>query len=171
MELDMARHIIIGIKKLLEESCERIEVVGSIRRLKKEVGDGELLCIPKYLAGVDLLDREVLSLINDEILDYRKNKLGSKVYGSKNKLLLHRMSNLGVDIFSTTRECWSVAMVVRTGGKVTNQRIATAALNRGYQFLAYGSGFTTPKGEIVCRSEREVFETVGLSYREPWERD
>jgi len=29
----------------------------------------------------------------------------------------------------------------------------------------------SPIGEIVCRSEREVFEAVGLPYREPWERD
>jgi len=85
--------------------------------------------------------------------------------------MLHVPSGIGVDIFSSTEVCWPVAMVVRTGGKETNVRIATAALQRGYQFHAYGSGFSTPSGEIVCRSEREVFEAVGLPYREPWERD
>lgn len=61
-------------------------------------------------------------------------------------------------------------MVVRTGGQITNKRIATAALRKGYQFHAYGKGFTTPQGEIVCHSERDVFEVVGLPWQEPWER-
>ena len=78
---------------------------------------------------------------------------------------------MGVDIFSSDEECWWVSLVLRTGGKVTNQRIATAALRMGYRFHAYGSGFTTPDGEIICRSEREVFEAVGLPYRQAWERD
>lgn len=171
MELDRAREIVTEVKVLLEGSCDRIEVVGSIRRHKRDVGDSELLCIPKFSAGVDLLDAEIRSLIWLKILGYRLNKLGSRVYGSKNKLLLHCASGLGIDIFSTTEECWPVAMVVRTGGKATNVRISTAALMKGYQFHAYGSGFSTPHGEIVCRSEREVFEAVGLPYPEPWERD
>lgn len=171
MELAKARDIVEEIKAILEGSCDRIEVVGSIRRHKWDVGDSELLCIPKFVAGVDLLDTAIRGLIQSKVLDYRLNKLGRKVYGPKNKLLLHRASGLGVDIFSTTEGCWAVSLVVRTGGKATNVRIATAALQKGYQFHAYGSGFSTPHGDIVCRSEREVFGAVGLPYREPWERD
>ncbi|MBA7537414.1 hypothetical protein ES705_29681 [subsurface metagenome] len=109
-------------------------------------------------------------MIYFDMLGYRLNKLGRKVYGPKNKLMVHIPSGIGVDIFSTTAECWPVALVVRTGGKVTNQRIATAALRKNYRFHAYGSGFSTPRGEIICYSERQVFETVGLVYHEPWRR-
>lgn len=170
MELEKARVIAEKIKALLVPACERLVIAGSIRRQKPEVGDIELLCIPKYVVGVDQLDREIGALFIQRILGFRRNKLGRKVYGPKNKLLLHQESGIGVDIFSTTEECWPVALVVRTGGKATNKRIATAALTKGYQFHAYGRGFTTPSGEIVCHSEREVFETVGLPYEEPWER-
>lgn len=175
MELTEAREIAETLKGLLEGSCDRIEIVGSILRHKWDVGDIELLCIPKYVEGIDILidklDSEIGTLMEKGILGFRLNKKGSKVYGPKNKLLLHIESGIGVDIFSTTEECWSVAMVVRTGGKQTNIRICMAAQARGYKFHAYGSGFSTPNGEIVCRSEREVFEAVGLPYREPWERD
>jgi len=170
MELERAKAIAEQLKRLLEPACERIVIAGSIRRRKPEVGDIELLCIPKYVAGVDQLDREIGALFIQRILGFRLNKLGSKVYGPKNKLLRHLESGIGVDIFSTSEECWPVALVVRTGGKITNQRIATAALRKGYRFHAYGSGFSTPNGEIVCHSEREVFETAGLPYQEPWER-
>lgn len=173
MELKKARAIAEQLKELLMSSCEREPViVGSIRRRKAEVGDIELLCIPKYHGGViDQLDGEIGVLMSQGILELRRNKLGSVVYGPRNKLLRHVESGIGVDIFSTTELCWPVALVVRTGGKTTNKRIATAALRKGYRFHAYGRGFTTPEGEIICRSEQEVFEAVGLPYLEPWERE
>lgn len=171
MELEKAREIAKEVRQYLDGSCVRIEIAGSIRRQKKDVGDIELLCIPRSDGVVDWLDNRVRGLMHQGILAFRLNKLGRKVYGPKNKLMTHVPSGFGVDIFSTTEECWPVAMVVRTGGKQTNLHIATAALQKGYQFHAYGSGFSTPTGEIVCRSEREVFAAVGLPYCEPWERD
>jgi len=127
MELQKARAIAEELKKLLEPACERIEVAGSIRRQKPFVRDVELLCIPKYVVGVDQLDREIGALFVKGVLDYRRNKRGSTVYGGKNKLLLHKPSGIGVDVFSTTEECWPVALVVRTGGERTNKEIATQA--------------------------------------------
>ena len=35
----------------------------------------------------------------------------------------------------------------------------------------FGSGFSTPQGDVVCRSEREVFELVGLPYLPPEQRE
>ena len=171
MELEKAKEIAEQLKALLAPRCERIEIAGSIRRRKPAVGDIELLCIPKYDGLADQLDGQIGMLMSQGLLDARRNKLGSVVYGLKNKLLRHVESGIGVDIFSTTWQCWPVALVVRTGGKITNQRIAMAALRKGYRFHAYGRGFSTPDGEIICRSEREVFEAVDLSYKEPWERD
>jgi DNA polymerase/3'-5' exonuclease PolX len=171
MEISKARVIAEEIMGLLDRVCDRKEIAGSIRRRKPDVGDIEILCVPKFEGSFDCLDRGVQGLIFQGILTYRLNKLGRKVYGPKNKLMLHVPSGIGVDIFSTIEDCWPVSLVVRTGGKQTNLLIATAALQKGYQFHAYGSGFTTPQGEIVCHSEREVFEAVGLPYREPWERD
>ena len=169
MELENAKVIAEKLKSLLAPVCEKIEVAGSIRRRKPEVGDIELLCIPRYVVGVDQLDREIGALMVQGILGHRRTRRGSRIYGPKNKLMID-ISGIGVDIFSTDEKCWPVALVVRTGGKETNKRIATAALRKGWRFHAYGSGFSTPDGEIVCRSEREVFEAVGLPYQQPWER-
>ena len=51
------------------------------------------------------------------------------------------------------------------------------AKERGWKFNAYGSGFTCynicsgeEEGKILCKTEREVFETVGLKYEEPEKR-
>ena len=171
MELQKAKAIAEELKVFLEPVCQRVVIAGSIRRQKPEVGDIELLCIPKYYCGVDMLDRKVEELISQGVLGFRLNKLGRRVYGPKNKLMLHIPSGIGVDIFSTDSGCWPVALVVRTGGAETNKRIAMAAIRKGWHLRAYGRGFTTPDGEMVCRSEMDVFEFAGLPYLEPWERE
>ena len=167
MKLELAREIAEDLLVRLEPSCERIVIAGSIRRQKPYVGDIELLCIPKCNGFTNQLDRQVETLIRQGLLDFRCNKLGSKVYGPKNKLLLHVRTGIGVDIFSTTEECWAVSLVVRTGGAETNKRIATEAIRKDWRWHAYGRGFTTPDGEIICHSEQEVFKAVGLPYLEP----
>jgi len=170
MELAAARTIAEDLKAQLLSACDRIEIAGSIRRRKPVVGDIELLVIPKFVNGVDQLDREIKQLMSQSILGYRPNKLGNRSYGPEHKLLTHLPSGIGVDIFSTDTTRWWIALVVRTGGKATNISIATAARGRGCRFHAYGAGFSTPRGQVVCRSEREVFEAVGLPYRRPEER-
>ena len=167
MELEKAKAIARDLVYELTPGVNRIIIAGSIRRRKPEVGDIELLVIPR----ANYLDKILDGLMMQGILGMRLNKRGQRVYGSKNKLMLHIPSGIGVDIFSTDEVCWPVALVVRTGGEKTNKWIATAALRKGYRFHAYGSGFSTPQGDIVCDSEREVFEAVDLPYLEPWERD
>lgn len=170
MELEKARAIAERLKDLLEPACEKVAIAGSIRRQKPEVKDIELLAVPKYFAGGDMLDAKIQTLIQLEVLGYHLNKLGRRIYGPQNKFMVHLPSGMAVDIFSTNEERWPVALVVRTGGKSSNIQIATAALRKGWRWHAYGSGFTTPSGEVACRSERDVFEFVGLPYLEPWER-
>jgi len=171
MELEQAQKIAEELKALLAPECQRIEIAGSIRRGKPAVGDIELLAIPRYLDGDDLLDEEIRKLMAEGLLGYRRNVRGSIAYGPKNKLLVHLPSRIGVDVFSTDEDCWWVSLVVRTGGEVTNKRIATAALRKGWHLQAYGHGFSTPRGDVVCRSEEEVFLAVGLPYLPPEQRE
>lgn len=155
---------------LLTPTCERIEIAGSLRRQRPEVSDIELLVIPRWWAGLDLLDTAAKRMIANGVLDYRRNKRGSPMYGLQNKYLLHVASGIPIDIFSTDAECWPMALVIRTGPKESNITIATAAQRKGWRLKAYGGGFDTPNGPIRCQSEREVFELVGLPYLEPQDR-
>lgn len=170
MELEKAKAIAEALKERLAPACERVSIAGSIRRRKPDVGDIELLAIPKVVKGEDMLNTELAHLIFQGVLRLRLNKGGQRTYGPKNKLLVHVRSGIGVDIFSTTEECWPVALTIRTGSKEFNIAIATAAQKKGWHLLAYGEGFNTPQGVVVCHTEREVFEKVGIPYKEPWER-
>jgi len=160
--------------------CERIEIVGSVRRRKLEVKDVELLFIPKYEPrSLDLFATELVDLAAEKInelvhvgtLSKRLSKIGHQCWGAKMKLAVHA-TGLPIDLFSTDAECWFNEMVCRTGPADLNKEIAMRAERRRCRWHSCGVGFDDVRDGTVYRmsSEREVFEFVGIKYREPWER-
>lgn len=167
----------------LVPACERVCFAGSLRRRRPEVGDIEILYVPKLEMLPDPLDifgTPVLTNLADgviarleanEILARRQNVNGQEMFGEKNKLMLHSVTGIPVDLFSTTLENWWVSLVVRTGSKETNLRLTNAAIERGRSLIAYGAGVRQPDGQITpAHSEREVFELCGVPYLEPQHR-
>lgn len=176
------------IVNALRPASDRIIVAGSLRRRKQEVGDIEILYIPKIeqdqpVPG-DLFARKTLNLADEAIavmeksglLARRKTVNGTETFGPKNKLMLHVESGIPVDLFSATAENWWNYLVCRTGPAESNTRIATLAQQRGWKWNPYGPGFTRggalagPHDEYEVTSEEAVFQFVGLPYNEPWER-
>lgn len=175
------------ICECLEPFCEKLEVAGSIRRQRPTVGDIEILFIPKLapdrrtlftalLGGevemIDLAAKVLDSLLLDGYLTKRLNSNGSAMWGDKNKLAVHYASGIPVDFFSTTPENWFVSLVIRTGGKLTNIALASAAKRQGLKLHPYGDGFTNRRTgqRIHCASEKDVFRVAGVPYREPKDR-
>jgi len=168
--LSMGRSVAIDIRDVLDGSCHRIEIAGSIRRGKPEVGDIELLCVPKYApdlfgdAGESLLD----SLITDEIAGGFLESRGA--VGPKNKLLRHVRTGIPLDVFSTTEENWGMAMFVRTGPAEWNIRAMQRFRDLGMRGHAYG-GVTLADGtEATCLTERVVFDLLKWPYELPGAR-
>jgi DNA polymerase/3'-5' exonuclease PolX len=64
--------------------------------------------------------------------------------------------------------------VCRTGPGESNVAIASAAQTKGWKWNPYGAGFSRQIGLTTeqhgVTSEREVFEFVGMAFKEPWER-
>lgn len=164
----------------LKPFCEHLVVAGSLRRRKAEVGDVEILYIPKFESRPDgLFDRKMVNLVDEEleralrssVIRKRLNSEGSETWGPKNKLAVHASSGVPVDFFSTTPECWFNYLVCRTGGAESNVRIASAAQRKGWMWHPDKRGFTDNDGQWqAVRSEEDVFAMVGLPYLQPWER-
>jgi DNA polymerase/3'-5' exonuclease PolX len=170
------------IRSAIEPACARIEIAGSLRRHKADVGDIEILYIPKMREQddpgklfekrtVNLADDMIRALISGRILECRLNSKGSRVYGEKNKLMRHVASGIPVDLFATTPEAWWNYLVCRTGPAALNKRICNAAIAKGWHWMPYGVGFQRiDEPDHVVRSERDVFDFVALPYLEPEER-
>lgn len=58
MPIHDAMFIALDILQHLKPLCERIEIAGSVRRIKPTVGDIELVCVPLIKAYNDLLGKE-----------------------------------------------------------------------------------------------------------------
>lgn len=182
-EYHFAQAVAESFEQRLAPFVERIEIVGSLRRMRPQVRDFELLFIPKMerrknplsLFGetyqVDVASEFLDGLLALGQLEKRVGESGVTAWGEKNKLAIDVESGMPCDFFSTTAENWFMSLVIRTGGKASNLEITNAALKRGEHAQAYGAGFKLQNGTVVkMRSEREVFEHVGLPYREPRDR-
>jgi len=173
--------------KVAKELCDALRpftdnliVAGSLRRRKQDVGDVEILFIPKlewrnidllYQTQISLADEVLSSLLQKEIIRHRPNVSGSNIWGEKNKLAVHVASGIPVDLFTATPANWWNYLVCRTGSAEHNTRIAVAAQARGWKWHPYGSGFTDEKDNLVrVTSEKDIFTYLGLPYLEPWQR-
>lgn len=170
-------------KELIEQLrpfVERIEIAGSLRRCKDQVGDIELLFIPRLdTRQSDMFSTEPVDLAHEQLnhmlasgqLQKRPSETGVCTWGRLNKLAIHTASGIPVDFFATTPENWWVSLVIRTGSKETNLQLTTGAQRKGAKLNAYGSGITWSDGsQTAATSEQHVFELCGVEYRYPNER-
>ena len=165
----------------LKPVTERLIVAGSLRRRKLMVADVEILFIPKLRTikeelfdskEVPATDEVLEAMLSRGIIAKRKNGKDSEMWGAKNKLAVHVSSSIPVDLFAATEANWWNYLVCRTGNAQNNIAICQAAIGRKMKWNPYGAGFTDDAGQIrTVTSERDVYELVGLPYREPWERD
>lgn len=163
---------------------DRLICAGSLRRRKPEVGDVELVYVPRVVeldqredlfgpkVKRDLAADAVADLVARGLLAPRHNVLGRTTWGAENKLALHAATGVPVDLFATTEAAFFNYLVCRTGPRELNEQIAATARALGWKWHPTGAGFENlHTGEYArMRSEREVFEFVGLPYGEPWER-
>lgn len=157
MDLERAEKIASEVVKRLSPYCQRIEVCGSVRRQKATVHDVDIVLIPSDPWN---LEHEILGLAHP----FRPQLSGEK---------LKRFSYNGVqvDLYYASEETWAMLLLVRTGSAAHNQRLATRAKQLGLHFAADGRGILRDGNPVAWRSEEEIFEALGLAYKEPWTRE
>ena len=184
--LGVALAVAHDLRVMLEPSCERIEIAGSIRRGRLDVGDIELLYIPKTSIETDMFGNvtkvhdaidSVLSVyLQDGSMVKRKNSAGHNIgYGKDNKFLVHQFSGIPLDIFATSVENWGMAMVVRTGPKDFNVRLMDRFQDLGMRGHAYGGVSIHRLNDEIgdywesldCPTEEDVFRLAQWDYIEP----
>lgn len=165
IQLEEARQIATVLVDKLRVHCQRIEIAGSIRREKPEVGDIEIVAIPCFIA--DLFGVPSQSAL--DTLDW--NDFGGVVKaGSKYKQIkLHQGVNL--DLFIVTPPAqWGVQFILRTGPKEYSHKIVTPRKHGGLlpSYLRVQQGAIWSHNHIVPTAEEiDVSNLMGLPYVEP----
>ncbi|GAB2574150.1 hypothetical protein [Spirosoma areae] len=192
MELTKARRLAEGLVARLEDFCDRIHIAGSIRRLKPEVKDIEIVCQPKtwQTGSTGLFDTPTTPVV---IPAFRREVEGvggigevlkGKADGRYMQILLP--SGIKLDLFMPSAHDYYRQLAIRTGSaEYSAQTIAVGWKKKGWCGTADGlrriadceetkSGWKVinPNAELppYWKSEEEFFAWLGIKWIEPKNR-
>lgn len=168
--------------------CHRIEVAGSIRRERPDVGDIDIVCIPKTEDSRDLFGAVTThrNLLLEFLQAYvrEKNPSDSKITppyfisgGERagNQVLL-QLPKCQLDLWFSTEETFATRLLCRTGSKEHNIWLAERAQTRDCIWRTYegleGTTHGFPNGEIMrFKTETEIYAALGLELIAPKNRE
>jgi len=156
------------IRELLRPACERIEIAGSLRRMKPDVGDIELVCIP--LAGVNILGERVNE--SGPLCDLI-NAQGWPVVKKGEKYKRFTVGEIDVDLFICDPQTWGVIYTLRTGGAEFSHQLVTPRKFGGLMpsFLNFKDGrIWHGRQALETPQEKDVFSALSLHYIPPESR-
>lgn len=160
------------LRDLLKPVCERIEIAGSLRRKKPEIGDIELVIIPKLIIGHDLLDGEYVA--GSQLEEHLKNWNVPKIKNGPAQKQLD-INGVQVDLFICTPETWAVTLLLRTGSAEFSKKFVTPRKHGGFMFSGYRihnsrlEANRVPQDDIV--EEEDLFNALSVPWIPPEERD
>lgn len=148
--------------------CEKIQVVGSIRRERKMVGDVEILCIPRKIDVSNTMFNDKPEFVNsvsfERVVDSMEKIKGNASTG-KYFQRIHE-SGIKIDIFTALPETWGVQKMIRTGPADFSKQMVTDIKARGYRVADGGhlqKYVNQGKWENVpCYYEKDFFDITGM---------
>lgn len=180
--LEVARELTAALRPLCEP--DRFIFAGSLRRLKPEVGDIEIVYIPRIeprpdpddllgnVVPTNLFDEQLNAWLKATVIIRRIGPLGGSAWGPSNKLAVHAASGIGIDFFAANQRNFWTLLVCRTGSMESNTRVASAAIKLGQTWNMYRGFEDRVTGDLlfVPESEEALFAHVRLPYLEPKDR-
>ena len=161
MKLDQATAIAERVKAQLTPHCIRVEIAGSVRRRKPDVGDIEIVAIPKPY-DVGLFATGIACIVD------RWPKVRGELPCKYTQRTLP--DGIALDLFFATSENWGLIYAIRTGSAAYSHHV----LARGWVRNGYESknGMLTRNGAPVATpEERDLFRMAGEKWIPPEERN
>jgi DNA polymerase/3'-5' exonuclease PolX len=169
--LELAQKVV----EILAPACERIEIAGSIRRQKPEVGDIEIVAISAKVQRYNMF-MEPVGEVDQLSFDWAIKEAFLNGWRVLKNGPLYKQFNIGpccLDLFITTPEKWGVIYTIRTGSADFSHRLMTPKRYGGmmpaWAKIADGRVW---HGEQVLETpeEADVFKALGLDWIEPKDR-
>lgn len=178
MRLAQARAFADRVVAVLEPACSRIEIAGSIRRLSPEVGDVEIVAVPRGIPinlfgepgdGPNDLDRLIAELIMTDRVRPRLTSLGSRRMGQRFKAL-ESPGGAKIDLFAVLPPAqWGAIFAIRTGPADYSRRLVTSARERGLRCLD-GRLIDSSHREVQTPDEASFIRACGMQWLDPSDR-
>lgn len=189
------------IETLLRPFCVRLHVAGSVRRLRPEIGDIEIVCEPRRVqeqtdlfgGGPMMIEKgftEGLMMITEEII---KGDINGRMMQIRTNSRL--CPGIKLDLFMPSPDDYYRILAIRTGSAEYAHHVIAAAWKRkgwtgvkdlGLRLMKECVSTTDNAGKVhykpnpeitsptlppVWKSEGELFTWLGLSYIDPEQRE
>ncbi|MDD2763450.1 MAG: hypothetical protein PHE83_05690 [Opitutaceae bacterium] len=167
MNLAAAQALAERIAAELRGFCRRLEIAGSIRRRRPEIGDIDLVCVPRGITGREaILERcGQQSRLIKEGAQYVVFSLPS---GFQLDLWFAREDQ--ETLIDTTPTNFGMLLLARTGSAAHNIYLAQTAKGRGLHFHPH-LGILHGDQVIASETEEAIFSALGLSFIPPEARE
>lgn len=146
----------------LMSSAVRIEIAGSLRRKKPFVHDIDIVVLPSgdgsafETALANLVQRGSLTPVRD---------------GNKIKVFMAAKTGIPIDVYIANRETFPTLLLIRTGSKDHNIKLAMRAKDLGVKLRASGDGIEDGSGKLLrIESEEEIFRMLQMPFAAPEQR-
>lgn len=159
-----AYEIALKVLEELKPHCIRIEIAGSLRRKKSDIGDIELVLTPlPYSTG--LLESGLASVVNR----WKKVK-GDLEYGKTKYTQRILPEGIKLDLFIAEKDNWGLIFAMRTGpAEYSHKVLANGWVHQGFKSQ---DGYLYRNGEkYEVREEKDLFRLIGIPYTEPENRN
>jgi DNA polymerase/3'-5' exonuclease PolX len=195
MPLNEALEIAEEVKATISDVCESVVIAGSIRREKAEVGDIELVIVPRFaemMRKVDLFTEKMVTVNLLEKRLYEMHSSGVIIPGLKSNgtrkawlgssdsryIAAEYCEKIGVDFFiqlPDRMDLYGWQLLLRTGPGDGNQLMVTRRDQRGLKpnHIFVGDGRVVDLRDdtpLILRDEESVFEAWEMEYVPPSER-
>jgi DNA polymerase/3'-5' exonuclease PolX len=160
----VANKIVEAVLEQLRPHCKRIQIAGSIRRKKENVGDIEIVAIPlPYSNG--MFEDGLAKVVNQ----WEKVK-GELEFGKSKYTQRILPEGIKLDLFFAEEDNWGNILAIRTGSADYSYKVlASGWARRGFKSI---DGYLWKDDEkYEVREERELFDIVGIPYTEPKNRN
>jgi len=158
LELAKAQVIAKQVETIIKPLCDKLDVVGSIRRQKLTVGDVDFVAVATDCNW----GRIVQTLKKAKVICAGKSVI-KILYPCENILFQ-------VDFYRATEQTFGIQEVVRTGSADHNMWLAGYAQSKGFR-LKYSEGLVKDEIAIAGGTEESVFTALGMHCPEPQLRE
>jgi len=136
------------------KKISKINIAGSLRRMKETIGDLDILACSKDPDAV-----------MDHFIRYPEVAQVLAKGTTKSSVLLN--DNLQVDLRVVEEKSFGAALQYFTGSKDHNVILRGLAIKKGFKLNEYGLFDKTTEKYIAGKTEEEIYKKIGLQYIEP----
>lgn len=163
MKLEDAAVLADRIVHCIEHFCDKIQIVGSIRRKRLEVHDIDIVLIPQAWMWSTIIQRLKIRMLA-RVVKAGPELVTLKVPTGATSEVIQ------VDIYKARPETWGVLLLIRTGSKEHNIMMCQRARSLGLM-LSAAQGVIKDGKVIASKTEQEIFEALNMKYVEPEKRE